>query len=708
MNIKSILTVMACLSVFSFALPEIRVTTTGNQNPDGNTQGGGGIWGGGGGFGGATTYKYYAVDKIELKDNDNSRNNLTSNTTSGTVRDSIKVRGNSTAGMPKKPYRIKFATKRGLFGKEEARSWVLLANWYDATFMLNAIAFEMGRRMGLEFTNSSQMVDLWINGTYKGLYQLTEQVQSHKGRVDLKEKHKGWLTEFDYHDPDADERNQAFNTSQYSIKALIKWPQLDDTSFTKNKNDASQLNFVKNDINGLMNKMYNNNNNNNWYENGYRDMIDLESYAKYVLVQLVLDNFDFNSKAQTGFLLGSNYAYKIEECDRIKAGPLWDFDLAAGIERMSNGGFGGMGGTGSFPAHYKTYQDSITPTHAFYRRLWEDPVFKAKYKKNWDKYINDFKAMPGFIDGIKSKIEGSIQGKGNQLWGNNQMAGNGANLTTQTFNSEFQNLKTWWNNRINWVDNRLRSYNIDTSKDITQTTPTPACAAGNNNSSSSRPSSSSVASNVVSSSSSRPSSSSSTNWGVSSSTNNGQVTLRCDGLQSTVERGGTINQPNVSCSNGSQPTNINWNGRPQQNSSWTTNAQSTTASYTISATATCGQSYNLTAQCGTVTVGANASTQSSSSSLPSGLSSSSSTEDITPIVPKQTLLGIRTQAVGNVILLENLPRNTKVELYNLQGNRIYSANSENSGVLRIQVQTGMYIMRATLGSEKKVQRFVVK
>jgi len=702
MNIKSILTVIACLSVFSFALPEIRVTTTGNQNPDGNTQqGGGGMWGGGGmmpGFGGATTYKYFAVDKIELKDNDNSRNNLTSNTTSGSVRDSIKVRGNSTAGMPKKPYRIKFATKKSLFGKEEARSWVLLANWYDGTFMLNAIAFEMGRRMGLEFTNSSQMVDLWINGTYKGLYQLTEQVQSHKGRVDLKEKHNGWLVEFDYHDPDADERNQAFNTSKYDIKALIKWPQLDDTSFTKQPNNTSQLNFVKNDVNNLMNKM----SEGGFPNNGYRDLIDLESYAKYVLIQLVLDNFDFNSKAQTGFLLGSNYLYKIDSCgSRIKAGPLWDFDLAAGIERMSNGGMGGFGGTGSFPAHYKTYQDSITPTHAFYRRLWEDPVFKAKYLKAWNTYKSDFQAMPGFIDGIKSKIEGSIQGKGNQLWGNNQMAGNGTNLTTQTFNTEFQNLKTWWNNRINWVSTRLNSYNINTGADITQS-PTPTtCGTGNG----SKPSSSS-ANNVVSSSS-RPASSSSVvvvssssanNWGVSSSVNNGQVTLTCSNLQSSVAKGGTINQPTLSCSNGSQPSNPQWQGRPSCNC-WDVSATTQTERYTISVTATCGQSYNLRAECGTVTVSANASTPSSSSS--SG--------DITPIVPIQTLLGIRAQTIGNSIVLENLPSNAKIELYNLQGKLVYSAYPENHQILRIGVQTkGIYIMRATLGSEKKVQRFVVK
>jgi len=194
------------------------------------------------------------------------------------------------------------------------------------------------------------------------------------------------------------------------------------------------------------------------------------------------------------------------------------------------------------------------------------------------------------------------------------------------------------------------------------------------------------------------SSSSANNWGVSSSVNNGQVTLTCSNLQSSVAKGGTINQPTLSCSNGSQPSNPQWQGRPSCNC-WDVSATTQTERYTISVTATCGQSYNLRAECGTVTVSANASTPSSSSS--SG--------DITPIVPIQTLLGIRAQTIGNSIVLENLPSNAKIELYNLQGKLVYSAYPENHQILRIGVQTkGIYIMRATLGSEKKVQRFVVK
>ena len=70
-------------------------------------------------------------------------------------------------------------------------------------------------------------------------------------------------------------------------------------------------------------------------------------------------------------------------------------------------------------------------------------------------------------------------------------------------------------------------------------------------------------------------------------------------------------------------------------------------------------------------------------------------EDTDPIRRQQVANGnFRIQSVGNYILLENLPSNAKVEVYNLQGKRIYSAHPENPQILTIKVQTkGMYIVK---------------
>ncbi|MDR2582833.1 MAG: CotH kinase family protein [Fibromonadaceae bacterium] len=458
-TLKSTLTAVICLSVLSLAaLPEMKITTKDNANPDGSGGGGGwGGWGGVGGWGGigGGTYSYFNVTGFQINDQSDSRNNITRNANA----DSIKVRGNSTAAAAKKPYKVKFGEKVSLFGKEPAKSWILLANFYDATFSLNEMAFALGQRLGLEFTPTSQLVDLSINGTYKGIYQLTEKIQSNKGRVDLREKHRGWLVEFDYHSPASDERSSYFTTSKYDLTTFIKFPELDDTIPNR---PASYLDYVKTDLNNLVNKMAEN----GFPNNGYRDLIDLDSYAKYVLIQLFLDNSDFNSKFQNGALPGSNYAYRIDSssCSKIKAGPLWDFDLAI-VTKTSH------------PRHdYNGYREPITPTQAFYKRLWEDPVFKAKYKRIWVENKSHFQALSGFIDSIKTAAEGSVN---NNTW-------NSGTLNAQTFNTEIQNLKGWLNNRINWVDQQIGSnlngvdgqLGIDGSKDIPESLPSTCQSQG--------------------------------------------------------------------------------------------------------------------------------------------------------------------------------------------------------------------------------------
>jgi len=165
-------------------------------------------------------------------------------------------------------------------------------------------------------------------------------------------------------------------------------------------------------------------------------------------------------------------------------------------------------------------------------------------------------------------------------------------------------------------------------------------------SSSSVASSSSITSSssaAVASSSSRASSSSATSIS-SSSANGSSITLSCTGLQETVEKGGVIAQPTLTCSNGSQATNVSWTGRPGQNTTWTQNAASTTTAYTIGANATCGSASGLTTVCGTVMViGVTIPTPSSSSTAVSSSSSessadiSSSSEGSTPIVSHSPL-----------------------------------------------------------------------
>ncbi len=52
------------------------------------------------------------------------------------------------------------------------KEWILLANYSDKTLMRNYLAFEISNRIGLTYTPRSQYVELFLNGTYQGNYQL--------------------------------------------------------------------------------------------------------------------------------------------------------------------------------------------------------------------------------------------------------------------------------------------------------------------------------------------------------------------------------------------------------------------------------------------------------------------------------------------------------------------------------------------------------
>lgn len=112
----------------------------------------------------------------------------------------IKVRGNSTsnAGNGKRPYRLKFASKKtasdGVAHKHdllglgyEKRNWTLLANAFDMSMIRNAVTYHLGKYVGMDFCPGYKFVDLVINDDYRGTYQVSDQVEVDANRVNIED-----------------------------------------------------------------------------------------------------------------------------------------------------------------------------------------------------------------------------------------------------------------------------------------------------------------------------------------------------------------------------------------------------------------------------------------------------------------------------------------------------------------------------------------
>ena len=102
------------------------------------------------------------------------------------------------------------------------------------------------------------------------------------------------------------------------------------------------------------------------------------------------------------------------------------------------------------------------------------------------------------------------------------------------------------------------------------------------------------------------------------------VVLHCTGLQKDVAKGGTIDIPDLRCSNDSEADDEIWNGRPSGNTSWTVDPSTEASSFEIVVSATCGSAKMIwDVPCGTVKV--KEAGAGSSSSAGTGTSSSAGT-----------------------------------------------------------------------------------
>ncbi len=230
----------------------------------------------------------------------------------------VRGRGNASWNFEKKPYRLKFSQKRSPLGAPaEAKKWTLLSNHGDKTLMRNILAFEVSRRLGLAYTPFCKPVDVIINGEYKGCYQLCDQVDVRKNRVDVTEMKTsdnsgvnltgGYLIEIDAY---ASTTEKVYFYSKKGTPVTIKSP--DDEKIT-----AEQRAYIENHFNTMEASVFAGNYTDE--VNGYRKYLDLDSYLRHFLVGEYIGNTD---------TYWSVYMYKKRGDDRFYVGPVWDCDLA--------------------------------------------------------------------------------------------------------------------------------------------------------------------------------------------------------------------------------------------------------------------------------------------------------------------------------------------------------------------------------------------
>lgn len=230
----------------------------------------------------------------------------------------IRGRGNASWSFPKKPYKLKLAKKKKLLGMPaKAKKWTLINNYGDKTIIRNVLAFHLSECMGLSYTPAVRLVDVMLNGEYQGTYQLCDQIEVKKNRVDITEMTPedntgtnltgGYLVEIDAY---ASQEKNMFNVGTYSLPITIKSPGEDDIT-------TQQYNYIKKTFSQMVARVAS-----SLYLNptvGFHKYLDKESFMKHFLVEELSGNTD---------AYWSVYMYKDRDSTKFYTGPVWDFDLA--------------------------------------------------------------------------------------------------------------------------------------------------------------------------------------------------------------------------------------------------------------------------------------------------------------------------------------------------------------------------------------------
>ena len=79
----------------------------------------------------------------------------------------------------------------------KAKKWTLLANYYDPTLIRSKFCLDLAEKLGLEATPGHHRVEVWIDGSYSGMYLLIEKIEADDNKVNIKTKNGDFLIEMD-------------------------------------------------------------------------------------------------------------------------------------------------------------------------------------------------------------------------------------------------------------------------------------------------------------------------------------------------------------------------------------------------------------------------------------------------------------------------------------------------------------------------------
>ena len=383
----------------------------------------------------------------------------------------LRYRGNSTYhASPKKPYSfrtldgpMKYGSKRKvkILGMGRDDNWALLAPYSDKSMMRDVLTWEL-MRPWMEFTPHGRYCEVVLDGTYYGVYILSEVVSKGRHRLDLlKPRDDGDELTGDYLlEVDCDD--EVTYVSRYHPVSSSGVPYQDRRILIQykypnhDKLDDAQLAYINGRIAAMEGALASP----AWRdpERGYRRYLDVQSFIDYQLATELGHNVD-------GYRLSGKFYKRRDDVDGRFKMALWDTNLAYGNCDRCEGWRTDTWVYESNDVLYGAGEVYLVPF--WWYRLNCDEAYTAQLKARWAQMraanLSEERVM-ATIDslatvltshGAESHNSQAWPRWGQRVWPNYYIA--------KDFNDEVAYIKQWLHDRIAWMDQQL-DYNLARSE----------------------------------------------------------------------------------------------------------------------------------------------------------------------------------------------------------------------------------------------------
>ena len=290
----------------------------------------------------------------------------------------IRLRGNSTMRLEKKPYRIRLYQKHSLMGMEKAKSWVLLADYLDPSTLHNYAALSLAATSdNFDFVPTPYKVNLYLNGEYRGIYTLCEQVQEQEGRLGLEFEIKRSMKELsDYNflicmnynapeKPGAKEGVTYFYLENCGRYFELEYPTREDFATEEQFNTffTALVSYMERTADAFLNS-------DTGYLNKY---VNMDSLIDLFIIDRIMGERDHHWKSVFMYYKGANGD------PTLSFGPPWDYDFCMYTQWTAK------------PNEEFDLTNDFNPAEAafFYRPLIYNNYYVRKVKKRYQTHFMD-------------------------------------------------------------------------------------------------------------------------------------------------------------------------------------------------------------------------------------------------------------------------------------------------------------------------------